>query len=654
MFYIKKAFYTLLFFIIILIVSLSIILSFGPPSIQLESNVFLDDNNHVIHDENIQYDQLPKQLIQATIAAEDKQFFKHHGFDFKGIGRALFKNIIHRQKKEGASTITQQLAKNLYLSNDKTWKRKIKEAIYTIRLEYFYDKEEIFAAYIQSIYYGHGVYGIGHASQFYFQKSIDDLKLHEMALLTGIPKGPSYYSPLINEVRAHERKSYILHEMMTEGYISEQQYEAHRHKKVHLVASHDKRNQAAYFLQTAKEEVSAILSKQNHHIDGPFFIYTTLDQSLQDKMQLALANNKVNQDIQVASIALKPKDGAIKALIGGVDFQQSEFNRAIHSERMVGSTIKPLLYYNALENGFTQSTMLMSEPTTFQLNQDEAYSPNNFMELYAHKPITLAQALALSDNMYAVKTLFYISIPQFIQTLHQFQLKQSFDDNPTIALGSSTASLKDMTNAYNMIASDGHQTEPYTIRKITDQDGKTVYERKHVENRIFSKENIFLLRTLMTNMFNPVYNDYVSITGMSIHHKMPDHIAGKSGTTDYDSWMIGFSDDMTLGVWSGYDDMTPLTSSDELQLAKQMWSDVVQLAHLQASQLNQPEGIIKKEIDIKTGKIATEDCQHTATMYFKKGTEPKQTCLTHKKESNQDKTNHPLWQRFINFMKKLL
>src|SRR5690625_4647585 len=344
----------------------------GPPPIDIgATTVFYDQDGKELHPEEKQQtftlDELSPYIIDATIVTEDRHFYHHHGFDFRGIIRAISKNIKSFHLKEGASTISQQYARNLYLTHEKTWLRKWKEAFYTIRLEMFYSKEDILTGYLHAIYYGHGAYGIEEASHVFFNKSASQLTLAEAAMLAGIPKGPTYYSPFNDEERAFKRQKDILKQLFQTKMITQAEYyEAQKEKLNFTEPNLNTDTFAAFFKDTVLKEAATLLNgNEDHLLTGNYHIYTTLDRSYQKQLEeLITAEIDEQSELEIGVISVQPEDGAIIGLVGGKSYEESAFNRATDAERMVGSAFKPFVYYAALENGFTPTTMLLSEPTT--------------------------------------------------------------------------------------------------------------------------------------------------------------------------------------------------------------------------------------------------------------------------------------------------
>ena len=363
----------------------------GPPPIAVsESTLYYSDNGDVIGETNsgqkrywVPIESISPELIQATVAVEDRQFYSHNGFDMKRIGGALLADIKAGAKVQGASTITQQYARNLFLDHDKTWKRKWHEALYTIRLEMNYSKKEILEGYLNTIYYGHGAYGVEAASHYYFGKNAKDLTLAEASMLAGIPKGPSSYSPIVNLEKAKTRQKIVLTSMVNQNYISKAELEKAIQTPLSFKGEHPITTNkiAPYFQDAVKQVLKTQLQMDERTIElGGLRVYTTLNEQQQALAEEAFAKTiEKSSDIQAALVAMKPGTGEVTALVGGRDYQESPFNRATQAIRQPGSTIKPLLYYAALENGFTPSTTLTSEVTTFPFDDGKSsYSPKNY------------------------------------------------------------------------------------------------------------------------------------------------------------------------------------------------------------------------------------------------------------------------------------
>ncbi|WP_339226480.1 transglycosylase domain-containing protein [Oceanobacillus sp. FSL K6-2867] len=618
----------------------------GPPKLANDqATIIYDREGEVISEQRggltnhwVSLDDISPAVIEATLQTEDQHFFEHQGFDLKRIAGAVMKNIRNSSLKEGASTISQQYARNLYLSPEKTWTRKLSEAFYTIRLEMFYSKDKILEGYLNTIYYGHGAYGIKAASHYFFDKKPKALSLAEATMLVGIPKGPSYYSPLNNEENANQRQQQILKHLKDENYISEAEYAKAIEVQLDYSVTPEPVDTAPYFQDAVLQEAAKFLDLSPDEVRaGGFRIYTTLNREYQKKLEEQVHETIDSaSEVETAAIAMDPDDGAILSMIGGKDYSESTYNRAMKSKRMSGSTFKPILYYAALQYGYTPSTKLMSKPTTFALGDGNSYQPSNFNGYYANKPITLAQALALSDNVYAVKTNMYLGPEKLIETAETFGLKGDFQAVPALALGTGSVSVNDMTSAYGMIANGGRSISGYTVEKITDRNGKVVYEHEDTSEQVLDPKKAFILTHLMTGMFDVEMNGYTSVTGASISKELSRLYAGKSGTTDSDSWMIGYSPSLVTGIWVGYDDNRNMELVAESAYAKEMWSGFMEDAHEGMAQdvFAMPTGVVGIPIDPETGARATPSCGASRIMYFEKGTEPRNYCSEHPVEED--------------------
>ncbi|HLR73037.1 MAG TPA: transglycosylase domain-containing protein, partial [Pseudogracilibacillus sp.] len=391
-----KFFKYILFVFLCLLGTISIFLSacyiMGPPPIDMEvTTIFYDQSDEALEpmtdQQTLSLDEVPTTILTATVITEDRNFYSHYGFDFKGIIRAIWKNIKTQSLKEGASTITQQYARNLYLTHEKTWLRKVKEAFYTIRLEMFYTKEEILTGYLHAIYYGHGAYGIEEASQVYFDKNASELTLAESAMLAGIPKGPTYYSPFNDEEKAINRQKGILKQMLQADLITQADYYEAIEETLEFDEPHvQEESFANFFTDTVLKEASTLLHGDEQVVlSGNYHIYTTLDKDYQQQLEkLVMEDVAEKSELEIGVLSIDSKSGAIIGLMGGTSYKDSSFNRVIEAKRMVGSTFKPFVYYTALEQGFTPSTMLLSEPTTFELEENQTYEPKNYNGYYAY------------------------------------------------------------------------------------------------------------------------------------------------------------------------------------------------------------------------------------------------------------------------------
>ena len=587
----------------------------------------------------VSLDEISPYVINGFIATEDRNFYDHFGFDPLRMAKAVITNLTTGTRAQGASTITQQYARNLYLSFEKTWSRKIKEAFYTIRLELGYDKDTILEGYLNTINFGHGNYGIEDASLYYFGKHANELSLAEASILVGIPKGPTYYSPIKNPENSSNRQKIVLKSMLDENYISVEDYE-HALKSDPVVIGEipgDVDYEAPYY-------VDAVLAEVDHLLDGQtssyrnLNIYTTLDQEIQSQVNKSIVQNVKDLDVQTAVIVMEPSTGYVKALSGGNNYEESQYNRALYSERQIGSLMKPFLYYAALEYGFNPSTTFMNEPTTFTYNGGkDSYTPNNYNSSYAYKSIPMANALAVSDNIYAVKTHTFLGLDVLPKTTKRFGISANIPSIPSAALGVEPVNIMEMAEAYSIFANNGKSVNRKFITSITDDRGFLVYsDTKTEQKQILDKIKTYIMNEMMTVMFNLQQNNHLSITGLSIIQNLTHQYAGKSGSTNTDSWMIGYTPELLTTVWTGYDQGRTLDGVEVNHYAKNIWSEVMEnsLKNTQTEWFEKPKNVVAVKIDPTTGYLASEECKNKVTLYYEKNNVPSISCEDHYHKSS--------------------
>jgi len=615
----------------------------GPPPLDhLQKTVYYSMDDEQIDNDSgkspayVPIEDISENLIQATIAIEDHNFYEHHGFDVKRIFGAILTDIRTLSLKEGASTLTQQYARNLYLSHEKTFTRKVKEAYYTARLEMFYSKKEILEGYLNRVYYGHGAYGIEAASQYFFDKNASELTIAQAAMLAGIPKGPTYYSPYNDMERALSRQKLILLVMKRDQLISNAEYEQAINENLAFNEPHEREESdvGPYFQDMVDKEAAEHLDLDVESLrSGGYKIYTTMNPDMQQKLDEKITDT-INPDttIEVGAMAVDPHTGELRALAGGRDYSKSTYNRAVSAVRMPGSTFKPFLYYAALEKGYTASTPLASKPTTFELENGNVYEPSNYNGYYANKPITLAQALALSDNIYAVKTNIFLKPETLVQTARKFGITSKLAAVPSLALGTYEVSVREMVSGYSMIANGGKKIDVHTVRKIESPDNEVLYEYDAgIQKQLLDPSKAFLLTHLMTGVFDESLNGYMQVTGASIAKELTREYAGKTGSTNSDSWMIGYSPELAFGIWTGYDDNKEIERAEEMGYAKSIWAGFMEGAHQPGKKqpFMVPAGVVPVKIDPETGLKATPYCKNSRIMYFEKETVPKEACTIH-------------------------
>lgn len=608
------------------------------PKLEIKSaNAFLMyDSNEALFfqgsgsQEWVSLDNISDYLVKATIYTEDKSFYKHKGFDFLRIMKALYVNISTKSRKQGASTISQQYAKNLFLDFDKTWERKWNEMWLTMRLETHYSKDEILEGYLNTINYGHGMYGIENASNYYFNKSAKDLNLAEAAMLTGIPKSPSYYSPLVNLELATKRQKAILNNLLKNKVITLEEYNEAINYQFSFYGKKETNQLATvmYYQDAVIRELKTLREIPSSYLEtGGIKIYTNLNMEAQKALEDAIKNNLGDEtDLQASSIMMDPNTGKILALVGGRDFNKSQYNRAYQSKRQVGSTMKPLLYYAALENGFTSSTTFTSEETTFTFSNNQTYSPQNAGGTYGDKPISLATAISYSDNIYAVKTHMFLGEDALVNMAKRLGISANLELIPSLPLGTASINMIEMANSYAAFANEGYKVEGHLISRVEDLKGNVLYDRNIKHEAVLNKSLTFILSNLLTSTYDSTFIDYNYPTALSIAAKLHHKIALKSGSTDTDSWSIGYNKDILCSVWVGYDDNRDIPLND-YKYVKNIFADSIEgyLKDKEDSWYDMPSNVVGVLTNPITGMPANESDTKKKIMYYVKGTEPSLT-----------------------------
>lgn len=570
---------------------------------------------------------ISKHLIDATISTEDKNFYNHFGFDIFRIIKAGWVNITSGKTKQGASTISQQYVKNLFLDFDKTWERKWNELWLTLNVETHYSKEEILEGYLNTINYGHGMYGIENASQFYFNKSAADLTLAEASILVGIPKSPSNYSPIVNYDLAKERQYMILSGMVKNGYITEDEKNEAYNTPLTIIGKKNNINLSTlmYYQDAVFKELEKIDNIPTSFLDtGGLKIYTSLDLNAQTILEEKINKNLAkNTEIQVNSVMMDPETGRIIALVGGRDYSISQYNRAISSKRQVGSVMKPILYYAALENGFTSSTCFTSEETTFTFSNNSSYSPKNAGEVYGNKPISMAAAIAYSDNVYAVKTHMFLGEDALVNMSHRLGIYSDMAEVPSLALGTSEMNILELVGAYGSFANLGYKVSPHVIVKIEDNNGNVLYQADEVKELVLNPSLVYILNNLLTSTYDSTFVDYNYPTILGIASKLSRKYAIKSGTTATDSLTVGYNPNVVLAVWVGYDEGKNIVTS-EFMYTKNIWADTIE-AYLKGTNeawYEMPSNVVGVLVDPISGVPVQNSSKKKKVLYYLKGTEP--------------------------------
>ncbi|NBI31063.1 transglycosylase domain-containing protein [Chengkuizengella marina] len=591
---------------------------------QVIDRFYVGENREVVS-----LDEISTYVIQATLAVEDHRYFDHFGFDLKGVTRAAIVNLQNMDKGQGASTITQQLARNLYLTHEKTWTRKIKEAIYTIQLEMKYTKKEILELYLNEIYYGHATYGIQAASQHFFNKDAKDLTLAESTLIAGIPKGPAYYSPFLDFENSKNRQYIVLQAMVNSGLISDQEADAAYQEKLNFSSSEkNSKAFAPYFVDYVRKlAMDRINIDEDDFNQGGYQIYTTLDINAQ-KIAEEIVEEKMEDknELQVALISIDPRNGYVKAMVGGSNYEKNQYNRVFANTRQPGSAFKPVLYLTALQlNELTAVSQFKSEPTAFSYdNGKKSYMPSNFGDKYPHDYIDLRQAIAESDNIFAVNAIMQIGAENVISTARTLGITSPMEPLPSLALGTYPVSPFEMAYAFGTIANQGIKAEPIAILRIEDAFGNILFEAEpHIE-KVMEPEYTYIMTNLMKGIFDS------GGTGNRVSNILKRPVAAKTGTTNTDAWMVGFTPELSTAVWIGYDkDLT--ISPVESTLASPIFAEFTErtLEAIPPKLFPVPDEVVSVYVDVKSGKLASEDCPDSRLETFVRGTEPTEYCSIH-------------------------
>lgn len=687
-------------------------------------------------------EKIPKELRSAIIAVEDVRFYEHRGLDPMGILRAFLANLESLRIKQGGSTITQQLARSLFLTPEKSLARKIKEAILALKIERVLSKDEILEFYLNQIYFGHGSYGVQSAARTYFEKDVDQLTLAEMTFLAGLPRAPTDYSPYTHPERAKQRQGVVLKRMVDEGFLTEDQFREEYEKDLYFKRPQKEEEVAPYFLEHIRQYLSAKYGDSMVY-KGGLQVYTTLNLALQKKATEAVKAGlreldkrqgfrgpiahirpeelaeerrtgigamttvelkegdvieglvtKVDEEgatveasgfsgrITLAGMAwakkrlmgpdlqkdillkpegkppdivavgdvikvgilrldlrkrkaiftleqepmaeggllsLDPRTGAIKAMVGGFDFKRSEFNHAIMAKRQPGSAFKPIIYAAAIEQGLTPATILVDSPIVYvDEEKHSVWKPENYESRF-YGPISLRDALTYSRNLATVKLLDRIGIRAVSDLAKRLGIKSPLTPDLSLALGSSSVSLLELTSAFGVFANEGVRGEPMTVLSVADSNGRIVEEHLPVAEPAMSKETAYVVTNMMEDVIRRGTGQRARV--------LERPLAGKTGTTNdfTDAWFVGFSSNLATGVWVGFDDMRSLGDREAgASAALPIWISYMKTALEVVPQtaFSIPEDVVFARVDPKTGLLAPEGMEGAVIEIFVKGTEP--------------------------------
>ncbi|MDF3047391.1 MAG: rane carboxypeptidase [Candidatus Midichloriaceae bacterium] len=531
--------------------------------------------------ERLTYSNIPIYMIQAVIAAEDRRFFEHMGIDLIGIIRAYFVNLKAGRVVQGGSTITQQLAKIIYLSPERTFKRKLQEIIIALELERKFSKEQIISLYLNRVYLGKGNYGIDAASKYYFGKSGTDLGIFESAIIAGLLKAPSRYSPSNNPALAIGRARQVLEQMYNEGYITEEQYKYGSPPTIIERGVGRGALKNPYFADYILSEIPDLVQNTNQDLN----IYTTLNIKAQEALEEVIekyatqAKNKYNAD-QMAGLVMEP-NGAIKAMVGGVSYHKSQFNRAVTAKRQPGSAFKFFIYLAALENGLELNDQFVDEPISIKQGRGmPLWSPRNIDRKYRGE-MTAEDAFARSINTIAVKISESVGIDKVVEITKRLGIMSNIPRFSSIALGTAEMSLLEMTQSFAHIANYGRKAQAFGVIKITDSNGGVLYEFPGVEpEQVIDPEVSEKMRDLLRSVILSGSGKRAAIPGVEVF--------GKTGTTQehHDAWFIGFTDDIVTGIWIGNDNSSPTSNLGGAGLPALVFHDFNQnVGHIEKTEI---------------------------------------------------------------------
>jgi len=588
--------------------------------------------------------QIPPQIIDTVLTIEDRRFYSHFGIDPVAVGRALWINVTKGGVVQGGSTITQQLAKNLFYSPQRTMGRKFKEALAALVLETKYTKQEILESYLNEIYLGQAgfvsIYGVSEAAHRYFGKVLQELTVEEVAMIAGMIKGPNSYAPTKHPELAKQRRDVVLRRLRETGLLTEEAWTRAVNEPVRVTPSEDVLTDAPYFVDAVLrqvEEAGVVPLPEGLRIDST--LDPMIQQAATESLEKGLAKleaahphlNSSMESMQGAVVVLDPKTGSVLALVGGRDYRRSQFNRAIQARRQPGSLLKPFVYLAALEAAregqpghVTAASLLSDEPVTFE-SETGSWSPQNYDKQF-HGHVTLRSALEQSLNVPAVRVAKAVGIKPIVQLLHRLGVTSAIgEDLSSVALGSSSVSLMEIATAYGAIANGGIAVKPTAVRLTRDRQGDIVWSAVPDRQQATSPQGAYVLTSLLEGVIQRGTASKARAIGFQ------GAVAGKTGTTDgyRDAWFVGYTSEVVIGVWVGYDDERPLRLTGS-QAALPIWMDLAsRVIPPNVPTFVMPSGVVARNIDPKTGQLATFQCPEQVSEVFIEGTEPSVYCEVH-------------------------
>ena len=588
--------------------------------------------------------QIPPLIIDTVLTIEDRRFYSHFGIDPVAIGRALWANFTKGGVVQGGSTITQQLAKNLFYSPQRTMGRKFKEALAALVLEAKYTKQNILESYLNEIYLGQAgfvsIYGMREAAHRYFGKTLQQLTVDEVAMIAGLIKGPNTYAPTKHPELAKQRRDVVLRRLKEVGLLTEEAWNRAVKEPVRVTPPEDVLTDAPYFVDAVLrevEEAGVVPIPEGSRIDST--LDPMIQQAATESLEKGLAKLEKTyphltsspEPMQGAVVVLDPKTGSVLALAGGRDYRRSQFNRALQARRQPGSLFKPFVYLAALEAAreglsgqLTAASLLADEPVTFESGTG-LWSPQNYDKQF-HGPITVRSALEQSLNVPAVQAAKTVGTKPIVQLLHRLGVTSAIgEDLSSVALGSSSVSLMEITAAYGAIANGGIAVKPTAVRSTRDRQGDMVWNTVPDRQQATSPQGAYVLTSLLEGVIQRGTASKAKVLGLQ------GTVAGKTGTTDgyRDAWFVGYTSDVVIGVWVGFDDERSLRLTGS-QAALPIWMDLARrVIPPNVSAFVMPTGVVTRDIDPKTGQLATFQCPERVSEVFIEGTEPSVYCEVH-------------------------
>jgi penicillin-binding protein 1B len=590
----------------------------------------------------ISIEQVPEHLVHAVMAAEDHRFFEHYGVDVRGIVRALVTNLRHGAIRQGGSTLTQQLAKNYFLTPARTLTRKLKEVILSVIIELKYDKREILEIYLNEIYLGQrgsvAISGIGEASYFYFGKPVKHLTLSEAAIIAGLIKAPNHYSPYLDIERCRSRRDAVLEAMHRWGWVSEAELQSALEAPVKAVGFMVAETKAPYFIDYLTEQLNSLYRPEDLSSLG-LSIYTTLDTQVQRAAEKALAQGLIRLEssnaalrreapedrLQGAVVVMQPKTGHILALVGGRRYSVSQFNRIRQARRQPGSAFKPFVYLSSLSQ-FTPTSLLSNDPKTYTVN-GEPWEPQNF-EPVTEYTVSLQDALKKSYNLATVDLAMKTGLERIVDTARRFHFSTPIKPYPSAALGAFEVVPIELARAYCVFAAEGVQPFPLSLKGVVDENDNILEQQHLTIERLITPAEAFV----MTRMLQAVVRQG---TARSLQWRgVTWPVAGKTGTTNdfRDAWFVGYTPDILALVWVGFDNGDSIKATGAAA-ALPIWADLMNAIPQYRSETDfkMPEGVEKIPVCSVTGRRAVAGCPEPTEVYFLAGRVPSGDCPLHDK-----------------------